>query len=86
MALTLSNFVPTARFGYMMTSLLGAALIGDLILLPCLLALRPQQAVEDEDTDRNDSNDLLEKQLPHAPQFLNQNRRGTKDQSEKAVA
>ncbi len=86
MALTLSNFVPTARFGYMMTSLLGAALVGDLILLPCLLALRPQKPVDEEDTDRNSSNDQPEKQHPHAPHFLNQNRRGTKDQSEKAVA
>ncbi|HCO22407.1 MAG TPA: RND transporter, partial [Gimesia maris] len=44
LALTLSNFVPTARFGYMMTSLLVAALVGDLVLLPCLLALRPKKS------------------------------------------
>lgn len=33
----LSNFVPTARFAWMMVALLGAALLGDLILLPALL-------------------------------------------------
>jgi len=41
LALTLSNFTPTARFGYMMTSLLLAALVGDLVLLPAVLSLRP---------------------------------------------
>tara|TARA_R110002095_G_scaffold64689_1_gene54466 strand:- start:2457 stop:4685 length:2229 start_codon:yes stop_codon:yes gene_type:complete len=86
LALTLSNFVPTARFGYMMTSLLGAALVGDLILLPCLLALRPEKPGEDDDADHNDSSSLPEKQHPHTPHFLKQNRQGTKDQSEKAVA
>lgn len=42
MALALSNFTPTARFGYMMTSLMLTAVIGDLVLLPALLGLRPQ--------------------------------------------
>jgi predicted RND superfamily exporter protein len=32
-----SDFVPTARFAWMMVALLAAALIGDLILLPALL-------------------------------------------------
>lgn len=41
LALMLSNFVPTARFGLMMATLLMAALIGDLVLLPAILALRP---------------------------------------------
>ena len=41
LALMLSNFVPTARFGYMMATLLMAALIGDLVLLPAVLAMRP---------------------------------------------
>lgn len=41
LALTMSNFTPTARFGYMMATLLGAALIGDLVLLPALLSQRP---------------------------------------------
>lgn len=39
LALGMSNFVPTARFGYMMATLLLAALLGDLILLPAILAL-----------------------------------------------
>ncbi|MDA0285271.1 MAG: hypothetical protein O3B86_18130, partial [Planctomycetota bacterium] len=41
LALGLSNFGPTVRFGLLMTASLGVALIGDLILLPCLLYLRP---------------------------------------------
>ena len=35
---SLSTFTPTQRFGVMMVTLLAAALIGDLILLPALLA------------------------------------------------
>ena len=34
----LSSFVPTQRFGAMMFTLLTAALIGNLIMLPCVLA------------------------------------------------
>jgi predicted RND superfamily exporter protein len=34
----LSTFTPTQRFGYMMLALLMAALVGDLVLLPALLA------------------------------------------------
>jgi len=33
-----SSFTPTQRFGYLMLTLLGAALIGDLIFLPALLS------------------------------------------------
>ena len=33
----LSDFVPTQRFAWMMSSLLGLALVGDLVLLPTLL-------------------------------------------------
>ena len=33
-----SSFTPTQRFGYLMISLLAAALVGDLIFLPALLA------------------------------------------------
>ena len=40
LALTLSSFSPTIRFGYLMSTLLLAALIGDLILLPVLLSLK----------------------------------------------
>ncbi len=34
----LSTFTPTQRFGYLMVVLLAAALVGDLVLLPALLA------------------------------------------------
>lgn len=44
LALGLSNFGPTVRFGLLMTASLFVALIGDLILLPCLLFLRPSVA------------------------------------------
>lgn len=43
LALTLSSFSPTARFGYLMSALLIAALVGDLVLLPSLLSLRPDR-------------------------------------------
>jgi predicted RND superfamily exporter protein len=40
LALTLSSFAPTVRFGLLMASLLLATLAGDLLLLPAMLALR----------------------------------------------
>ncbi|MCH8830749.1 MAG: MMPL family transporter, partial [Planctomycetes bacterium] len=43
LALTLSQFTPTSRFGYMMAMLLMAAVVGDLILLPAILALLPSR-------------------------------------------
>jgi predicted RND superfamily exporter protein len=45
LALGLSNFGPTVRFGLLMTTSLFVALIGDLILLPCLLFMRPSKVV-----------------------------------------
>ena len=45
LALCFSDFGPTARFGLLMSALLVAALVGDLVLLPSLLALRPQKGV-----------------------------------------
>jgi predicted RND superfamily exporter protein len=45
LALGLSNFGPTVRFGLLMTTSLFVALIGDLILLPCLLFMRPNKSV-----------------------------------------
>jgi uncharacterized protein len=45
LALTLSSFAPTARFGLLMAILLMATLAGDLLLLPALLAWRsPRKA------------------------------------------
>ncbi len=35
--LTLSNFAPTARFGWVMIALMLAALVGDVLMLPALL-------------------------------------------------
>jgi len=49
LALTVSNFVPTSRFGLLMAASLGVALVGDLILLPCLLFLRPARKQPDDD-------------------------------------
>jgi len=46
LALGLSNFGPTVRFGLLMTTSLFVALIGDLVLLPCLLYMRPSKAVD----------------------------------------
>ena len=43
LSLTFSPFQPTARFGYMMATLLCAALVGDLILLPAVLAPEPDK-------------------------------------------
>jgi len=55
LALGLSNFGPTVRFGLLMTASLTVALIGDLILLPCLLFMRPrsrrQSALREEAGD-----------------------------------
>jgi predicted RND superfamily exporter protein len=33
-----SSFIPTSRFAWLMASMLGTGLIGDLVLLPALLA------------------------------------------------
>ncbi len=51
LALGMSNFGPTFRFGLLMAASLGVALIGDLILLPCLLYLRPSRHPEGEQSD-----------------------------------
>ena len=55
LALCFSDFGPTARFGMLMSALLVAALIGDLVLLPSLLALRPKSAekiiAEEQDSE-----------------------------------
>lgn len=58
-ALGLSSFAPTARFGFMMTALMLAAVVGDLILLPALLSLRPQRRGSEQTESRLKG--------PHAP-------------------
>jgi predicted RND superfamily exporter protein len=40
MALGLSNFAPTARFGYLMAAQMMASLLGELVLLPAMLTWR----------------------------------------------
>lgn len=60
LALTLSPFTPTARFGYMMATLLAAAVVGDLLLLPAILGLRSDGSSADlpennESSEQNDS-------------------------------
>jgi uncharacterized membrane protein YdfJ with MMPL/SSD domain len=40
LALCLSRFTPTARFGWLMAALMLVSVIGELILLPALLSLR----------------------------------------------
>jgi len=52
LALSLSQFAPTARFGMLMTALLVAALIGDLVLLPAMLALRSRKRTMSEEEDQ----------------------------------
>jgi predicted RND superfamily exporter protein len=41
LALCMSSFTPTSRFGMLMASQMGASLLGELVLLPALLCLRP---------------------------------------------
>lgn len=47
LALTLSNFAPTARFGCLMAAQTVASVLGELLLLPALLCLRilPESAI-----------------------------------------
>ncbi len=60
LALTLSSFGPTSRFGFLMATMLVAALLGDLVLLPSLLYLR-------RSTNKEDSTPLRRHQVarPH---------------------
>lgn len=43
LALCLSPFAPTARFGYFMAGQMVASLLGELVLLPALLSIRPER-------------------------------------------
>lgn len=53
LALTLSSFAPTVRFGLLMATLLMATLAGDLLLLPALLAWRTVRRVKSTDVERS---------------------------------
>lgn len=62
MALTMSSFEPTSRFGILMATLLLAALIGDLVMLPALLSLwrnrQPSQTSTGQETIGNVESDV----------------------------
>jgi len=47
LALGMSNFAPTARFGFLMTGLLLTNLLGDFVILPALLSWRSGKASTD---------------------------------------
>lgn len=70
MALTLSNFAPTAQFGLLMAAQMVASLLGELVLLPALLCFRwrggDQEAVGHDD----DRADVLEVPQMRAPHYL----------------
>ncbi len=51
LALTLSNFNPTVKFGWLMSALLMTALVGDLVLLPAILAFGAKGQTEPVEPD-----------------------------------
>jgi predicted RND superfamily exporter protein len=53
LALSLSSFAPTVRFGLLMATLLMATLAGDLLLLPALLAWRSSRQSKSADGERS---------------------------------
>ncbi len=58
LALSLSPFLPTMRFGLLTAAMLITALLGDLVLLPALLALfsrSPEAATRDDASDENET-------------------------------
>lgn len=75
LALGLSNFGPTVRFGLLMTTSLFVALIGDLILLPCLLYMRPSKVVATTNTKVSTPEAKQGRQVP--PPHIGQPRRST---------
>jgi hypothetical protein len=76
LALGLSNFGPTVRFGLLMTTSLFVALIGDLILLPCLLFMRPSKTVDTTRAEESTQAARKARQLP--PPHIGQPRRSAK--------
>lgn len=75
LALGLSNFGPTVRFGLLMTTSLFVALIGDLILLPCLLYMRPSKVVASTRTKEPTSDSDRPRKVP--PPHIGQPRRSS---------
>lgn len=71
MALTLSNFAPTAQFGMLMAAQMVASLLGELVLLPALLCFRWNGAASDAEQGQDDEHaDVLEVPQMRAPHFL----------------
>ncbi len=70
MALTLSNFAPTAQFGMLMAAQMVASLLGELVLLPALLCFR-WRATDSEAQGQDDERaDVLEVPQMRSPHFL----------------
>jgi hypothetical protein len=46
LALCMSSFTPTSRFGMLMACQMGASLLGELVLLPAMLCLRPARRAQ----------------------------------------
>ena len=79
LALTLSNFAPTAQFGLLMAAQMVASLLGELVLLPALLCFRWRAAADDDVQGADDDQraNVLEVPQMRAPHFLeNQGRVG----------
>lgn len=69
LALACSQFTPTVRFGVLMATLLLVAVLGDLVLLPTLLALGPcrrRGRTAREESPRATERPLAEPSLPEA--------------------
>ena len=67
LALSLSPFLPTQRFGLLTAAMLITALLGDLVLLPALLALGSRRT-DREDGDKNDDVTGTRKRTRHGQQ------------------
>ncbi len=71
MALTLSNFAPTAQFGMLMAAQMVASLLGELVLLPALLCFRWSSAAETQlEEDEDPRAEVLEVPQMRAPHYL----------------
>jgi len=64
--LGLSNFAPTARFGYVMAALMVASLYGEVILLPALLCIGRRKK-SDPQSDARDSAQAVNYEIPEPP-------------------
>lgn len=69
LALACSQFTPTVRFGLLMATLLVVAVLGDLVLLPTLLAISPRRRRNQRiaaDSRRAAARALVDHDLPEA--------------------